>query len=77
VDAPKVREQRCAAALSNCWPPAWRLHRGGDAVPLMVELVRSGHAKASVERMIAVRQQIEVARVRITEEGRLALAGRK
>jgi hypothetical protein len=43
----------------------------------MVELVRSGHARASVERVIAGREKIEVTRVRITEAGRQALAGRR
>ena len=40
----------------------------------VVELVRAGLAMATVERMVAGGKSIEVARVRITEAGRQALA---
>ena len=40
----------------------------------VVELVRAGLAMATVERMVAGGKSIEVARVKITEAGRRALA---
>jgi hypothetical protein len=46
----------------------------GFGAPLMVELVRAGLATATAERVVAGKQKIEVARVRITEAGRAALA---
>lgn len=46
----------------------------GIPVPLMVELVRAGLATASTERVVASGLKLEVARVRITEAGRRALA---
>jgi hypothetical protein len=39
----------------------------------MVELVRDGLATATPDRVVMGRQTIEVARVRITEEGRRVL----
>jgi hypothetical protein len=47
----------------------------GFTVPQMVELVRSGLATATAERVVAGSRKIEVARVRITEAGRRVLAG--
>jgi hypothetical protein len=41
---------------------------------MLVELIRTELATAQPERMIADGKQIEVARVRITEAGRQALA---
>ena len=46
----------------------------GFTIPQMVELVRAGLASASSERVRAGREVIEVARVRITDAGRRALA---
>jgi hypothetical protein len=43
----------------------------------MVELVRAGHDTAKAERVVAGRCTIDVARVKITEAGRRALAGRQ
>jgi hypothetical protein len=43
----------------------------------MVELVRDGLASAHAERILAGRQKMEVARVRITDQGRRALAENK
>jgi hypothetical protein len=40
----------------------------------MVELVRAGLATASTERVVASGLKLEIARVRITEAGRRALA---
>jgi hypothetical protein len=48
----------------------------GFPVPLLVELVRSGLATATAERMRAGGKLMEVAVVRITEAGRRALAER-
>jgi len=46
----------------------------GFSIDLMVELINAGFAKATTERMVAGGKMIEVARVRITEAGRRALA---
>jgi hypothetical protein len=47
----------------------------GFTIPHMVELVRAGLATATAERVVAASRKMEVARVRITEAGRRALAG--
>jgi hypothetical protein len=49
----------------------------GLTVELMVELVRAGLAAAHAERVVMGPRAIEVARVRITEAGRKALAQTK
>jgi hypothetical protein len=49
----------------------------GFSVELMVELVRAGLATASAERVVAGRNRYQVARVRITDAGRQALAEAK
>jgi hypothetical protein len=46
----------------------------GFTIPQMVELVRAGVATATAERVRAGNKTMEVARVRITETGRRALA---
>ena len=46
----------------------------GFPVEMLVELIRTGLASAQAEHMMAGGKQIEVARVRITEAGRKALA---
>ena len=48
----------------------------GFTIPQMVELVRAGLATVQGERVVAGSRKIEVARVRITEIGRKALAER-
>jgi hypothetical protein len=45
----------------------------GFSIDMMVELVNAGLATATAERVVAGGRPIEVARVRITEEGRRAL----
>jgi hypothetical protein len=45
----------------------------GFTIPQMVELVRAGLASAQGERMRAGKAEIEVARVRITDQGRRVL----
>jgi hypothetical protein len=46
----------------------------GFTVAQMVELVRTGLATATAERVVAGSRKLEVARVRITDAGRKALA---
>lgn len=41
---------------------------------MMVEMIRTGLATASAERVLAGGKSIEIARVKITEAGRQALA---
>jgi hypothetical protein len=48
----------------------------GFTVEMLVELVRAGLATAKAERMVTSSRTFEVARVRITEAGRLALGGK-
>jgi hypothetical protein len=48
----------------------------GFSIELLVELVHAGLATASAERRVAGRHPVEVTRVRITDAGRRALAGR-
>jgi ABC-type amino acid transport system permease subunit len=45
----------------------------GFTTAQMVELVRAGLASVSAERVVAGRTTVEIARVKITEAGRLAL----
>jgi hypothetical protein len=49
----------------------------GFPVEMLVELIRTGLVSAEAERVVAGGKQIEVARVRITEVGRRALAERR
>jgi hypothetical protein len=46
----------------------------GFSIDLMVDLINAGLAMAKAERMVAGGKSIEVAWVRITEVGRMALA---
>jgi hypothetical protein len=46
----------------------------GFTIPQMVELVHSGLATATAERVVAGRQVMEVPVVRITDAGRRAIA---
>jgi hypothetical protein len=61
-----------AASADGATEAIMRAH--GFTVPQMVELVRAGLATATPERMVAGSRKIEVARVRITDAGRQALA---
>jgi hypothetical protein len=47
----------------------------GFTIDMLVEVVNAGLASATTERVVAAGRTIEVARVRITEAGRRALAG--
>jgi hypothetical protein len=49
----------------------------GFTTEQMVELVRAGLATATAERVVAGKQRLEVATVRITEAGRRALGSRQ
>jgi hypothetical protein len=49
----------------------------GFTIEQMVDLIRAGLATAKAEGVVAAGRTIEVARVRITEAGRRALAGDK
>jgi hypothetical protein len=48
----------------------------GFTVEMLVDLIRAGLATAKAERVVAGGRTIEVAKVRITEAGRQALAVR-
>jgi len=48
----------------------------GFSIELIVKLVHAGLATASAERTVGGRHPVEVTRVRITDAGRRALAGR-
>jgi hypothetical protein len=48
----------------------------GFSIVMLVELVNAGLANVTTERVVAGGRTIEVARVRITEAGRPALADR-
>jgi hypothetical protein len=50
------------------------LHAHGFATADIAELVRSGFASVTAERVVAGSRKMEVARVRITDAGRRALA---
>jgi hypothetical protein len=63
-----------AASRDGCTEAIMLAH--GFSIDLMVELVNAGLATAQTERMVAAGKRIEVARVRITEAGRRALANR-
>jgi len=43
---------------------------------MLVEMINAGLASATTERVVAGKHRVEVARLRITEAGRRALAGR-
>src|SRR5262245_47722891 len=61
-----------ASCRDGCTEAIMRAH--GFTVAQLAELIRSGLAAAQAERVIAGGKAIEVARMRITEAGRRALA---
>jgi hypothetical protein len=63
-----------ASCRDGCMESIMLAH--GFSIDMMVELVRAGLATARAERMVAGGRAMEVVRVRITEEGRQALAQR-
>jgi hypothetical protein len=60
-----------AVSRNGCTEAVMLAH--GFPVPLLVELVRSGLASATPERMVAGKHTMEIATLRITEAGRRAL----
>jgi hypothetical protein len=85
--APRIANSTAAGPRSlpvaGCWScshprqtaaPEALLIGYGFAIDLLVDLIRAGLARATSERVRAGRETIEVARVKITEAGRRALA---
>jgi hypothetical protein len=71
----KPQRRRAALELLAASPdgcPEAILLAHGFTVSQLVELVRSGLASATGERVIAGKRELEIARVRITEAGRRA-----
>jgi hypothetical protein len=64
-----------AASPDGCTEATMRAH--GFSVDMLAKIVLAGLASVSTERVLAGRQPIEVARLRITEAGRRALAEAK
>ena len=64
-----------AASRDGCTEALMRAH--GFTTEMLVELVHAGFASAQSERVVAGGRVIEVARVRITAEGRQELAERR
>jgi hypothetical protein len=61
-----------AGSREGCTKAMMRAH--GFSIDMLVELVKVGLATTKRERMVASGRQTDVARVRITEAGRQALA---
>jgi hypothetical protein len=64
-----------AASRDGCTEAIMLAH--GFTIPQLVDWVRSGLATATAERVRAGKARVEIARVRITAEGRRALAETK
>ena len=62
-----------AVSRNGCTEAVMLAH--GFPVPLLVELVRSGLASATPERVVAGKRAMQITVVRITDEGRRVLAG--
>jgi len=72
--APKPDRCRALELLASCNGATEAIMLAhGFTVEQLVELVRSGLASATPERVVAGRKKIEVATLRITAEGRRAL----
>jgi hypothetical protein len=74
---PKPDRRRALELLAGC-PDGCTdalMFANGFTAEQLLDLVHAGLATATAERMVAGNQKIEVARLRITEAGRLALAG--
>jgi len=71
INQPLEQPELLASCRNGCTEAIMRAH--GFTVPQMVELVRAGLATASTDRVVAGRQMLEVARVKITEAGQRAL----
>jgi hypothetical protein len=64
--------QLLASCRDGCTEAIMLAH--GFSVEQMVELVRAGLASVAAQRVVAGQDVMEIARVRITEAGRWALA---
>jgi hypothetical protein len=73
---PKPDRRRALELLASCRDGCAEaiMLAHGFTVAQMVELVRDGLATATAERVVAGNRTIEIARARITEAGRRALA---
>jgi hypothetical protein len=74
---PKPDRQRALALLASCRDGCTEaiLTAHGFSIAQMVELVQAGLATPTADRIVAGGRTMEVARVRITDAGRRALAG--
>jgi hypothetical protein len=74
----KPTRRRALDLLASCPDGCFEglLVAHGFSIPFIVRLVRAGLATAHTERVVAGGRRLEVARVRITEAGRRALAER-
>jgi hypothetical protein len=63
-----------AASRDGCTEAIMVAH--GFAVDMLADLISAGLATARIERVMAGGRSIDVVRVRITDAGRRALAGR-
>jgi hypothetical protein len=72
---PKPDRRRALELLASCRDGCTEaiMLAHGFSIEQMVELVNAGLVTATAERVVAGGRPIEVARVRITEEGRRAL----
>jgi hypothetical protein len=73
---PKPDRRRALELLASCRDGCTEaiMLAHGFSIEQLVELVRAGLATATAERLVAGSRKIEVARVRITDAGRRALA---
>jgi hypothetical protein len=73
---PKPDRRRALELLASCRDGCTEamMLAHGFTIPQMVQLVRAGLATATAERVVAGRDTLKVATVRITEAGRRALA---
>ena len=74
---PKPDRRRALELLDGCGTEGCTegiMRANGFSIGDMVELVRAGLASVTAERVVAGSRKMEVARVRITDKGRRALA---
>jgi hypothetical protein len=76
---PKPDRRRVLELLASCPDGCTEalMLAHGFTIEQMVELVRTGLATATAERFVAAGLKLEIARVRITQAGRRALAEAK
>jgi hypothetical protein len=68
---PKPDRQRALALLASCRDGCSEavMAAHGFTVPQMIELVQAGLASVTVERVLAGKKPVEIARIRITAAG--------